>query len=210
MMNPLSIFMLPVFPLRRPFAATALCLTLSLLSARAEVVEDFESSPAVTVEGNSHEETRCEIAEEPGKADNRVFRLSWNAHSGTHVAGSLTAPGAVLFQDTGKYEITARVNLEQCPLEALNVAIRVVDAGNETFQYSAPIEKHGEPGWTEMKWVVNTNEPVSGTVKSWGERVDGVMDFPVKFYGFAVDLKDWKTDGGTILFDEISVKKISE
>lgn len=183
-----------------------------LVSARAgaEVAEDFETSPAVVVEGNSHEETRCEVSEEPGKADNRVLKLSWKAHAGTHVAGSLTAPGAVLFQDTGKYEVTARVNLEQCPSEAINLAIRVVDAGNETFQYSAPIEKHGEPGWTEVKWVVNTDEPVSGTVKSWGDRVDEVMDFPVKFFGFAVDLKDWKTNGGTILFDDISVKKLSE
>ena len=198
--------MLPSFPR----SAAAFCLTLGLLSAKAEVAENFESSPAVTVEGNSHEETRCEVSEEPGKADNHVLKLSWNAHSGTHVAGSLTAPGAVLFQDTGQYEITARVNLEQCPLEAANVAIRVVDAGNETFQYSTPIEKHGEPGWTELKWVVNTDQPVSGTVKSWGDRVDEVMDFPVKFFGFAVDLKDWKTNGGTILFDDISVKKVSE
>jgi hypothetical protein len=201
--------MLSVFSLKSSTSA-ALGLALSLLSARAEVAENFEAAPAVTVEGNSHEETRCEVSEEPGKADNRALKLSWNAHSGTHVAGSLTVPGAVLFQDSGKYEITARVNLEQCPLEAQNLAIRVVDAGNETFQYSASIEKQGEPGWTEMKWIVNTNEPVSGTVKSWGDRVDEVMDFPVKFFGFAVDLKDWKTNGGTILFDDISVKKISE
>lgn len=177
---------------------------------RAEVAEDFESSPVVIVEPNSHAETTSEIVEDPGKPGNHVWKISWNPHSGTHVAGSLSVPGVALLRDSGKYEITARVNLEQCPLEVTSMALRVVDSGNETFQYSAPVEKHGEPGWTEMKWTINTAEPITGTVKSWGDRVDGVMDFPVKFYGFAVDLKNWKTQGGTLLFDDISVTKISD
>jgi hypothetical protein len=90
------------------------------------------------------------------------------------------------------------------------MALRVVDARNEAFQYSVPIEKAGEPGWTEMKWTINTNDPLPGASKSWGDRVDGVMDFPVKFYGFAMGLKNRKTEGGTLLFDEISVTRISD
>jgi hypothetical protein len=176
----------------------------------AEVMEDFESSPAVMVENNSHEETQAAIVEDPAKPDSRAMKLSWKAHSGTHVAASLTVPGVALIQEPGVYEITAKVNLEQCPLEMKSIALRVVDGGNETFQYSAPIEKAGEPGWTEMKWTVNTNEPLPEQSKSWGERVDGAMDFPVRFFGFAAGLPDWKTEGGAFLFDDIAVTKISD
>jgi hypothetical protein len=126
------------------------------------------------------------------------------------VAGSLSTPGAIIAQEPGVYEITAKVNFEQCGVEVTRMAIRLVDANNETFQYSAPVEKNGEPGWTEMKWIFNTKEPLPGTSKSWGQKVDGAVDFPIKFYGFAVDLKNWKTSGGTLLFDDLSVNKISD
>lgn len=192
-----------------PTLAAALLLA-GAGSGVAEVMEDFESSPAVMVENNSHEETQAAIVEDPAKPDSRAMKLSWKAHSGTHVAGSLATPGVALIQEPGVYEITAKVNLEQCPLEMKSLALRVVDGGNETFQYSAPIEKAGEPGWTEMKWTINTNEPLPGQSKSWGDRVDGAMDFPVRFFGFAAGLPDWKTEGGAFLFDDIAVTKISD
>jgi len=189
------------------------CGALLLAAGRgfsAEVIEDFESSPAAIVEPNSHEETQCEVVVDPAKSDNRVLKLSWSPHSGTHVAGSLSAPGPAVAQDSGTYEIMAKVNLEQCGLEVTRMAIRLVDANNETFQFSAPVEKNGEPGWTEMKWTLRSNQPLEGSQKSWGQKVDGVVDFPIKFYGFAVDLKNWKTNGGVLLFDDISVNKISD
>lgn len=178
--------------------------------ASVEVAEDFASDPTVMVEPKSHEETRNEIAEDPGKSGNRVMKISWAPHSGTHVAGSLESPGAIVINSPGIYEITAKVNFEQCGPEVTSMALRVVDSGNETFQFSAPVDKAGEPGWSEMKWTLNTNDPEAGGVASWGDRVDHILDFPVKFYGFAVNLKDWKTDGGTLLFDDISVTKISD
>jgi hypothetical protein len=175
-----------------------------------ELPEDFESGPAVAVEGNAVEETKCEIVEDAAKAGNHVMKLSWEAHSGSHVAANLATPGAILFREPGIYEITAKVNVEQCPPEIQALAIRVVDSGNETFQYTTPIVNAGEPGWTELKWRVDTNAPLPDGSKSWGERVDGAMDFPVRFLGFGAGLKDWKTDGGTLLFDDISATRVSD
>jgi len=190
----------------------ALSLTLYSGVARAgsEVLEDFESEPQAKVENNSDSETRCAVSEDPGKAGNHVLKLSWAAHSGTHVAGSLSVPGAVVFREPGIYEVAVNVNLEQCPPDVRRMALRVVDARNEAFQYSVPVEHGGEPGWTVIKWTINTNDPLPGAVKSWGKEVDGTMDFPVRFYGFAMSLKDRKTTGGTVLFDEISVTRVSD
>lgn len=188
-------------------------LTAVLMSgavAQAEVVENFESNPNVKVENKSHEGTQTAIVEAPDRSDNRVMKISWDAHSGTHVAASLSSPGQILFNEPGVYEVTAKVNLEQCPPEVTGLAIRVVDAGNETFQFATPIEVHGEPGWTELKWTVNTNEPVTEKSKSWGDNVNNVMDFPVKFFGFGFGLKDWKTDGGVLLIDDLAVTRISD
>ncbi len=193
-----------------PLTAIALVSLTGFHLQAAEIQEDFESDPAVIVEAKSHEETRNEIVEDPAKPGNRVMKFSWVAHGGTHVAGSLSAPGPILVDGPGVYEITAKVNFEQCGPEITKMALRIVDANNETFQLSAPVDKAGEPGWSEVRWVLNTNDPETDGIASWGERVDHVIDFPAKFYGFAVDLKDWKTEGGQLLFDDISVTKISD
>ena len=109
------------------------------------------------------------------------------------------------------YEITAKVNFEQCGPEVTRMALRLVDSGNETFQFSAPVaDKSGEPGWSEVKWTINTAQPDTGGVASWGEQVNNEIDLPVKFFGFAVDLKDWKTPGGFLLFDDITVIQVSD
>jgi hypothetical protein len=177
----------------------------------AEVVEDFESEPKTIVEPNSNEQTQCEVITDAAQGGNRVMKFSWEKHQGTHVAGSLAAPGAVIASEPGVYEVTVKVNFEQCGPEVTRLAMRLVDAGNETFQFAAPVEnKSGEPGWVEMKWIINTKEPLTGGIKSWGQEVNGVVDFPIKFYGFAVDLNGWKTEGGSLLFDDLSVTKISD
>jgi len=199
-------------PSRKPLIPAAIVLASLIISPiiRAEVVEDFESNPNVIVEANSHDETRNEVTTDPAKAENHVMKISWSPHGGTHVAGSLSAPGPILISEPGTYEITAKVNFEQCGPEVTKMALRVVDSGNETFQFSAPVSSSGEPGWTEVKWTINTSQPDTGGVTSWGDQVNNEIDLPVKFFGFAVDLKDWKTPGGTLSFDDVTVTKISD
>lgn len=191
------------------FVAAAILL-FSGSPMRAGALEDFESAPPTIAEPNSDDATKCEVVVDPAKAGNHVLQLSWAPHTGSHVGGNLATPRAELIEEMGKFEISARVNLEGCPNEVTELVIRVVDSGNETFQYSASLEQQGEPGWTEVTWPVDTNEPIVGAVKSWGDRIDEVLDFPVRFYGFALNLQDGQTGGGTVQFDEISVKKVAD
>jgi len=176
----------------------------------AETVIDFESSPEVAVDINSHADSHCEVVADPADSGNLVLRLSWKDVSGSHVAGRLSKPGEALIRSSGVYEITAKINLEQCPHELKSLGLRLVDGGQETFQYTAPITAPGEPGWTEIRWIVNTDAPLAAHSASWGLRVDGVMDFPVRFLGFGIGNKNWNSDGGALFIDDISAKKISD
>ncbi|PTX96030.1 hypothetical protein DB345_09515 [Spartobacteria bacterium LR76] len=176
-----------------------------------QVVEDFESSLQTMTEPGCNETAQCLIAEDRAANGNHALKLSWDKHQGSHVGGNLASPGVTIADAPGVYEIAARVNFEQCGSEIGPMAIRLVDANNETFQYLANVEgKSGEPGWTEIKWSFDTNKPVSETVKSWGENANETVDFPIKFLGFAVPFHGGKTEGGALLFDDLSVTKVSD
>lgn len=181
-----------------------------MVMARGGVVENFESNPGVEKEGNSREETVCDIEEDPGTPGNHVFKLTWQAHTGSHVAGAVLSPEAVLAEAPGKVKITARVSQEQLGPECKKgLALRVVDRNKEVFQLPAPLANVGEPGWTELVWILDTVNPQSGPTpqsgQSWGATTDGVVDVPVKFLGFAIGFKGEQTNGGTLLVDEIAI-----
>ena len=171
------------------------------------LAEDFEASPNLAVENNSDEGTKVEVVPDPAKPDNKVYKLSWGAHSGTHAAAHLVENSPLIEDGSGIYEITARMNFEDVGSECSHVALRVADKGNETFQLSAPIEAVGAPGWTTVKWTFNTDDPTAGSIPSWGEDVNGVVDFPVRFVGFAVGFKDSSTAGGSFMADDVTATK---
>lgn len=204
---------LPISPIFSKIVFSAVLAGTGLFAAAtvsAETVIDFESSPKAAVESNSHADSHCEVVADPAESGNLVLKLSWKDVSGSQVAGRLSEPGGILFQNSGVYEITARINLEQCPPELKSLGLRLVDGGQETYQYTALITTPGEPGWTEMRWIVNTDAPLPANSASWGLRVDGVMDFPVRFLGFGIGSKNWSSDGGALFIDDISAKKISD
>ncbi len=193
------------------FQVSVVALLSGAATLRGQVVEDFESNLQTMVEPGCNETTQCVIAEDPAATGNHALKLAWDKHQGSHVGGNLAAPGVVIADGPGVYEISAKVNCEQCGPDIGILAIRLVDANNETFQYLSSIEgKGGEPGWTEVKWKVDTNKPVSETLKSWGDNANEVVDFPLKFLGFAAPFNGGKTEGGALFFDDLSVTKISE
>ncbi|HSI86464.1 MAG TPA: hypothetical protein VK970_21935 [Candidatus Methylacidiphilales bacterium] len=176
----------------------------------ATVLDDFESAPTFRKEGSVVDEFKCEVVKDPTKEGNQVLKMNWPKHTSTHVACNYENLSVQILDTPGTYKISVRVNIEQLGSECRNMALRVVDARNETFQFSVPFEKLGEPGWTEVTWELNTATPDTGGVASWGETVDGTMDFPVRLLGVAIGFTDRATDGGTILMDDFRVAKESK
>ena len=187
------------------FCVLAFGLTCLQPLAVAATVEDYEESPGVMVEPNLHEGTSVAIVPDPSDPKNKVFKLSWAAHSGTHVAANLTASGGVVADAPGVYKIKARVSFEQCGPEVLYLSIRLVDSRNETYQLTVPVTQAGEPGWQTVQWTLDTNNPDTGGVKPWGSEVNEQIDFPIRFYGFAASFDEYQTSGGQLLIDDITV-----
>lgn len=205
------------FPLFKRHAMEVIPLTVAMAmlliapASHGKEVENFDSIPNVQKESNELEALECSIAEDPGKAGNKVFKMNWQPHKGTHVGANLMNPRPILFELQGKYKITARVNLEQVGPECKQLALRMVDkTGNETFQVGAALTNPGEPGWQEISWEVDTEHFDFKKNRSWGNKADQVFDMPVRLLGFAIGFKDWKTPGGAILIDDISVVEMKD
>lgn len=159
------------------------------------------------VAGKQDRPMECVIAKDPAKAGNSVLLLQWPAHLGTHVGANIIADAPLLFERAGKYKITARVDLSQLGKECPQLAIRLLDgSGKETFQMAAPLARHGNPGWQNVTWEIDTRN-FKPDIPSWGEAPDGVLDLPVRLLGFGLGFDGMKTNGGAIRVDEVEVSR---
>lgn len=172
----------------------------------ADTAVDFENMPTVQKESEKMETLTCAIVEDPSNpGSNKVLSLKWEAWNGTHIGVNLTANRPILFDKPGKYQITAKVNLEQVGSECQNLALRAIDKTGEVFQISAKFATPGEPGWQEIKWELDTENFDFKKCPSWGNNKNQVFDMPVRLLGFGIAFKDWKTPGGVLLIDDITV-----
>lgn len=174
----------------------------------SEVVVNFADRPAVFTEQRTNG-IRTEIGDAPGARGGRVFKLIWSAHEGKFVAGHLESPGPLLISKPGRYRITARVCVEQLGKEASRLSLRLYDRGRETHQYTGQITP-GEPGWVEVSWTVDTENPAENATKPWGGDQNQELDLPVRLRGFALSFAKGKTQGGEFWADEVRVNPLGD
>lgn len=181
-----------------------------LFSAKGEAVSiDFSSKPNVEAEKKAQTDIVCEVSEAPAAKGAVVFKLQWPAHEGKFVAGHIVRPADILIKTPGKYTITARVCVEQLGPECNQLALRLYDGGRENHQYSARIIP-GDPGWVNVSWTVDTNNPAEGASKPWGGDKNQNLDLPVRLRGFALPFAKWKTNGGALWVDQVTATRILE
>lgn len=190
-------------------AGFAISPAMAREAASNEVLFDFSKHPALRCEQRELADVVCEMGPAPGVEGRDVFTLTWPAHSGPHISAYLVEAGQVLIDEPGKYKITARICGEQLGAECMKLGLRLNDVGLENFQLFTPIT-HGEPGWVEVTWMLDTENPAEGGSAPWGGDEDKKMDMPIRLRGFALPFADWKTNGGAISIDQIKIERISE
>src|SRR5262245_129459 len=136
------------------FAVFLIAFTATVGAAGgADPTETFESAGEAELAGGFEGQATCAIAEDPGKTGNHVLRVDWEPASATHIGVNLKRSTKELLTKAGSYTVTARVNLEQASPECSSMAFRLVDATrNEVYQFSAPLENQGHPGWQTVSW----------------------------------------------------------
>lgn len=77
---------------------------------------------------------------------------------------------------------------------------RLLDATNEAFQYRMTFEKPLPPGIHKLAFPVKTTHD-----NAWGGNNDKKLDFPVMFYGVALDFPG-NAPAGRILFRQLSLE----
>lgn len=86
------------------------------------------------------------------------------------------------------------------------IALRLVDANHETFQWAAPLPDADKAGWRTLSIAVDPQQPVG----SWGPegKVDKIIDWPVTMGGFAADFSDPAAPGGSLIIDDVVVTPV--
>lgn len=86
------------------------------------------------------------------------------------------------------------------------VVIRFIDANGEVFQF--PLKEIGRAlrssEWTRYETVIDLKRDKQ---VSWGPNVNGVVDTPFTWFGFAVNTGS-KADAGTLYFDDIEFEAV--
>lgn len=98
--------------------------------------------------------------------------------------------------------VTARIWVEAMA-GVTGLALRFIDAHDETFQWSAPLPDPDKAGWRTITVSIDPQKPSS----SWGPegKVDKIIDWPVRFGGFASQFTGPNAPAGSMIIDDIVV-----
>jgi hypothetical protein len=151
----------------------------------------------------------AEITPAPEADGRNVFRIAWPAYEGFFVAGYIDNAG-ILIERHGKYRLTAKICAEQLGPECPELSLRLIDKNWETYQVTAKITP-GEPGWMDVSWTLDTEDPKASGAHFWGgadKELAGVVNLPVRLRGFGLSFTNRKTPGGVFLVEQVKAMPV--
>lgn len=176
--------------------ATAL-LAASALSAA--VVDDFERD-AIAMVANAQAGAACtvELVAAPAGGTGKAMRLSWPAKHGAW-ADTTYKPQLPPLALTAEQPQTATLRAWcEAFCGVTRVSLRFMDAKAEWHQWQAVLPAEGTTGWRTISIPVDWAKAQN----SWGGNADKVIDWPLRFQGFAVEFaKD--APAGSIVIDDM-------
>jgi hypothetical protein len=179
-------------------AATAAAVLSAPLSAAA--IDDFERAEHGYVPAGDTVHALVALVDAPaGLGAGKALKVAWPSPHGrwvdAHIAERTPLPAVT---DAGA-AITCAVWAEGLAgIERL--AIRLADRTGESFQWSAPLPRPDQSGWRTVTFTIDPTRHAG----HWSGNNDGVIDYPLAFNGFAVDLKA-DAPAGTVIFDNIEL-----
>ena len=171
----------------------ALLAMANLAFAQQEVVQDFESSPAVTgFEGL----TSATIVADPSDAGNgQVLELITSAE------GNPWQGAEVILSDDSALDLTSdlTVSVDVWSTVAFSPMLKVETTGGaEDAPFSANTQSHTGSGWETLTYTLNTGDDGTATA-------DGIYNKVVFFPNRSADGTAWNTpQAGTFYFDNIT------
>lgn len=132
-------------------------------------------------------------------AAGRALALAWTSPHGAWVEGAYSTPRPIPGLESGSAAgMTLDLWVPATPSVA-SVAIRVVDAGHEMFQWSAKVDPDPADGWRTVSIPLDFAEASS----HWGGHNNGRLDFPLRLGGYAVVFQAANVPAGRVLVDNV-------
>jgi hypothetical protein len=158
----------------------------------AAVVEDFASHPAVTCVHGAERGSSVAVEDFPATSDAALVLRLAETHTQLHEANLAAGP-----EQSGSATVTLRAR-RSGTAQAWGVALRILDARGETFQYVT----HTVPGsdWTTLSFSVGPGLHHDG---SWGPQVTGQLGPRWRILGLAV-MTNEKPGIGEFWFDDLA------
>lgn len=164
------------------------CLPTLLAAA---VVEDFAGAPVLTVQKGAERGTSAAVEAAPGGSDPALVVRLAERHDRLHEVNLAAGP-----QQSGPATVTLRAR-RSGSAQIWGVALRVLDARGETFQFITKTVPGAE--WTTLSFAVDPAKHDG----SWGGPAGGRMDATWRVLGLAVMGND-KPGAGELWFDDIA------
>ncbi len=122
--------------------------------------------------------------------------LSWDGTKNSYLEYHLK--NAQKLSDFSKAQFTLSTYLPaKAPVRSFG--LRLVDAGNEVFQFTVPVQVPPDGGQVDVRFEVDPGN--LSNASSWGGNNNKRIDFPVSLYGFASDFTAGSGQGNAWLLE---------
>jgi hypothetical protein len=173
--------------------------------AAATVLEDFNrAAPEMHGSGDSQMRAEVSLVAPPAGSNGgsgQALRISWPAPHGRWVDCAYD-PARPPLAITGDQDQVVTINVWSEAFPGLKrLAVRFADAHGEVFQWRAEIPFPERTGWRVVTIPLTWHK----LEKSWSQNTDGVVDFPIRLAGYAVDFERVDAPASAIVLDDVTL-----
>jgi RNA polymerase sigma factor (sigma-70 family) len=185
----------------RPVAATVLAVG----ALAAATIDDFERpSPQMKATGEQQiggELSMVPAPEGTGAGSGQAMRYAWPSPHGKWVECSYDPARPVLAVTASEAQVVTFKLWAEGFCGVNSISVRFTDSKGETFQWRTPMPTPERTGWRLISVPIDWAKP-SG---HWHGNSDGVIDFPVRYQGYAFEFASLQVPASAIVLDDLAI-----
>lgn len=183
-------------------AATLLAAAGSLAGA---TIDDFErADPALAPTGDAKMGCTVRLVQAPdgsGSGSGQALQIAWPAQHGRWVECSYHPPRPTLAVSADQPQQVGFKLWAEGYCGITSISIRFMDASGESFQWRTPLPEPGRTGWRSVSATIDWAKPST----HWGGDNDAVIDWPVRFQGYAFEFDRPTVPASAIVLDDVQM-----
>ena len=182
--------------------------SLPVVATTADTIrlDDFErGDPALEGHGMHGKNPDLSVVDAPpgaGSGHGKALRFAWSADHSGWIDCTYYAPRRQRLPLRADLSGSVTMNVwSDDGAEVEHLSVRVIDAKGEIFEWRRPLPDHGQRGWRLISFPLFLLKPLHWDTAPIG---DGIIDYPVSFWGYAAQLDTRGTmRAGALIIDDV-------